>query len=591
MRASLTLPTSSTSSLSSKQQRSIFSNIIFIGLSFLITITFFASILLGVFTLWIHPAEDESGGSVNMSSKFISMSNRISAAIVHSNFHENVLQKRFMEIQSRKVEIPYYPPFAPIENGQQLAADVLSDSPNSEPPTLAGIIYILQMFLRDLRQSNKNLQNCTNDRSGEDQVRHTYFTLVEKHLRKFEDKYRGRTIFPVRNDDTIFISLAAFREHLLFDTLAGAFGQSSQPDKLFVGVVMQNCFGIDDVTGEKYGCKTGAQVIGKDKDGRDMTKVSDAPPDINGVEKFCSLDSKYKQYCDNGQIRVLSVHESESLGPAIARYYASKLWAGETYYLQADSHLRFSQGWDDHYRTELKATKNYPMSVLSMYPPGFSGVSAGDDDASKSAGDGFVISAGTRLCTCEFSENGVEDHIIRISNGNSYSDWEDYPRPTQIPFIAAGFFFTRGEFLQYVPFDPYLPWAFMGEEIALSMRAWTSGYNIYAPRKNWIAHQYRPGRMGLPKFWGSVGRAFKRGIGFSNRLQSQIINRVKNLVGYPDVTFESLQAEQLDDVLTELQHYGLGTNRTRDEYIKLTGINFHQLRCPNMRWCNQGQLD
>lgn len=33
----------------------------------------------------------------------------------------------------------------------------------------------------------------------------------------------------------------------------------------------------------------------------------------------------------------------------------------------------------------------------------------------------------------------------------------------------------------------------------LSMRAWTHGWDIYAPRKNWISHQYRPGRMGLPK--------------------------------------------------------------------------------------------
>ena len=33
----------------------------------------------------------------------------------------------------------------------------------------------------------------------------------------------------------------------------------------------------------------------------------------------------------------------------------------------------------------------------------------------------------------------------------------------------------------------------MGEEIALSMRAWTHGWDIYAPRQNLIAHQYRPG--------------------------------------------------------------------------------------------------
>ena len=50
----------------------------------------------------------------------------------------------------------------------------------------------------------------------------------------------------------------------------------------------------------------------------------------------------------------------------------------------------------------------------------------------------------------------------------------------------------------------------MGEEIALSLRAWTHGWYIYAPRKNLIAHQYRPGRMGLPKFWENTGRVFGR---------------------------------------------------------------------------------
>ena len=45
---------------------------------------------------------------------------------------------------------------------------------------------------------------------------------------------------------------------------------------------------------------------------------------------------------DAGRVRVMYVNESEALGPAMARYYASKLWAGETYFMQADAHLRFA---------------------------------------------------------------------------------------------------------------------------------------------------------------------------------------------------------------------------------------------------------
>ena len=59
-------------------------------------------------------------------------------------------------------------------------------------------------------------------------------------------------------------------------------------------------------------------------------------------------------------------------------------------------------------------------------------------------------SPGARLCTCEFSSYDVEAQIIRINSGIGYSGGEEHP--TQIPFIAAGFFFTPAAFLVDVPF-------------------------------------------------------------------------------------------------------------------------------------------
>lgn len=53
-----------------------------------------------------------------------------------------------------------------------------------------------------------------------------------------------------------------------------------------------------------------------------------------------------KIHCTSGRVRVLYVNESEALGPAMARYFASKLWAGETYFVQADSHLQWAHEWD-----------------------------------------------------------------------------------------------------------------------------------------------------------------------------------------------------------------------------------------------------
>jgi len=479
-------------------------------------------------------------------------------------------------------ELPPLPPILNIEenirNSQQLIEDVLS----GERPTMAGMALVLSRFVRELRASNKRLAN--NGGVRRDDVHEAFARLAARYLAPLEDVYRDREIFPSRTDESIFISLASFRDHMLGDTLMGAFDQAAHPDKLFVGVVVQNCFGLNPYPGEGGGqCKTGAQVVvgKKGPGGHDITKVSDAPPDRNGVEEFCT-SSKHSQYCANGQIRALYIHEDESLGPAMARYYASKLYGGETYYMQVDAHLEFYNGWDALYIDELKATSSYPKSMLSSYPPGFNAEHGGILNSPPSPG--------ARLCSCEFSDNDVEEHIIRLNSGNGYNG--DEILPTQIPFVAAGFFFTPSRWLVDVPFDPYMPWCFMGEEIMLSMRTWTAGWDIYAPRKNWIAHQYRPGRMGLPKFWGSVGRMFGRpGPGFSNQLQKRLIKRVKYLVGYEDCcTKEKLQQDGDELVLQDVEHYGFGNVRSREAYLKWAKIDVNAKKCHVIQWCNKGEL-
>lgn len=331
--------------------------------------------------------------------------------------------------------VPILPVFAEIPNGDHWMEETLS----GKNPTMAGIVAVLQRFVTALHADNLRLAK---EKAEPQALIESYFQLTKKLLAPLDEAYRNKPIFPIREDESIFVSLAAFREGLLAQTLKSAFDQAKDPNKLFIGAVVQNCFGND---GRQ--CRTGLQVIGKNKEGRDMTKMSDAPPDENGIEVFCQ-DPKYKKYCDAGHIRVLYVHDTDALGPATARYYASKLWGGETYILQMDAHLEFAPSWDQRYIDEVKAAKNFPKAILSSYPPGF------QEFGSYKGG-----SPGARLCTCEFSTNGVEEHIIRINTGGVTA--RDATRPTQIAFIAAGFFFARAEFLTDVPFDPYVPWCFM----------------------------------------------------------------------------------------------------------------------------------
>eukprot|EP00586_Coscinodiscus_wailesii_P020892 CAMPEP_0172519120 /NCGR_PEP_ID=MMETSP1066-20121228/291225_1 /TAXON_ID=671091 /ORGANISM="Coscinodiscus wailesii, Strain CCMP2513" /LENGTH=572 /DNA_ID=CAMNT_0013301641 /DNA_START=158 /DNA_END=1876 /DNA_ORIENTATION=+ len=472
--------------------------------------------------------------------------------------------------------IPYLPIFAPIPNAEELMSQTLSGQ-----PTLAGIVAILQNFLTKLHRSNVELDA---QKAPERVIMNRFFDLAKAHLVPLDAAYRNKSVFPIREDESIFISLAAFREHMLGMTLRNAFSHAKHPDKLYIGAVVQNCFGkvnpeTMEIDPSGLPCRTGAQVIGKNAKGRDMTKISDTTPDKNGIEEFCTSPD-YKKYCDAGQIRVLYVHESESLGPAMARYYASKLWGGETYFMQTDSHLQFASHWDEKFIVEYKTAKSYPKLVLSSYPPGFTEAEINNT---------VVESNGARLCVCMTKEEDPNP-IIRINTGTPYRG--DEPRPTQIPFIAAGFFFTRGEFLIDVPFDPFMPWCFMGEEMALSMRAWTSGWNIYAPRKNYFTHHYRPGRLGLPKFWGSAGRAFHRPL-LNNRIQKPVIQRVKHLVGYKSATKEIIKKDGLDVVLTDMDYYGMGKERTWDEFMTFANMKATEdhLLCSLNSWCNQGLLE
>ena len=107
------------------------------------------------------------------------------------------------------------------------------------------------------------------------------------------------------------------------------------------------------------------------------------------------------------------------------------------------------------------------------------------------------------MCDSEFASAQIEWQIIRLGSSMAF-DRSIPPVPKHAPFVAAGFFFAPAIFLHEVPFDPFLPWIFMGEEISMSARLWTAGYDIFSPTINVLNHYYV--RRHYPKFWESVNR-------------------------------------------------------------------------------------
>ena len=255
-------------------------------------------------------------------------------------------------------------------------------------------------------------------------------------------------------------------------TIKSLFAQAKHPEKLYIGLLQQNCF-------EKK-CRTGVLVGGK---------VEDTSTDVDCYQEFCkSPEGQKSNACHTDQIRLFNVNESESLGPYMARYLGAKFYRGEQYYLQIDSHSEFVQDWDAKL---IKMMKDAPAEkpVLSTYPP--------------DSGHGWRDTPGFRMCDSGFATSDIEWHIIRLSSSQPFESVAP-AIPTYAPFVAAGFFFGGAGFLHEVPFDPLLPWIFMGEEISMSARLWTAGYDIFSPTTNVLNHYYV--RRHYPKFWESVNR-------------------------------------------------------------------------------------
>ena len=236
--------------------------------------------------------------------------------------------------------------------------------------------------------------------------------------------------------------------------------------------------------------------------------------------------------------------------------------------MQTDAHMTFATHWDQTSVDMLiKAPSDKP--ILSHYPPGHTV----DLDAKRN----HPVS---RLCGPIFATSDLESQIIRLEGAGVF-DHEKLEYPAFAPFTAAGYFVAHSDFLREVPFDPFLPWIFMGEEIIMSSRLWTAGYDIFAPNEAVVGHIYV--RRHKPKFWESVHRAFSNGV--HNPLQMLVLERVKYQLGYPEASRDMLRVQS---VLTAVEQYSMGTARPLEDYMKIVGMNMTTKEIHHTGWCETG---
>lgn len=293
--------------------------------------------------------------------------------------------------------------------------------------------------------------------------------------------------------EKIFISIASYRDPELLPTLRDCITNAKNSDRLKFGICWQH-------------------------------------DENESLEEFKN-DSRFK---------IIDVPYDKSRGTCWARNMIQELWEDETYYLQLDSHHRFTKNWDVILIKMLKSLKKHghKKPILTTYLPGFS---------PKTDPDGRVDECWSLEFDRYLPEGPIfiKPHVIQ--------NWKEIKKPIPAKFLSGHFIFTLGQWAKEVKYDPY--YYFHGEEPSLSARSYTHGYDLFHPNKVVIWHEYI--RNGKTKQWDDDKEWSKK--------NSTSYSRYRALHG---------MGGELPDTLMELEKYGFGTERTLEDYEHYIGVKF-----------------
>lgn len=245
-------------------------------------------------------------------------------------------------------------------------------------------------------------------------------------------------------------------------------------------------------------------------------------------------------FAGNSQFRVDDVPWRQSNGLGWARSRLQKMWEGEEFTMQLDSHHRFAQDWDDLFIKDCEATGSL-KPILTTY--------AGTYDPS-----GVNAPATEPYCMVaeKFTPSGTILFMPRIIQG-----WQDLTRPLNARFVSGHFYFTLGRHCEEYRYDPQL--YFAGDEISLAIRSFTSGYDLFHPHRLRVWHEYT--RAGRVKHWDD------------HLSQNELVAWHERDAVSKRRLRKLLKEEDNDE---DISGHDLGTVRSHHDYELYAGINFNK---------------
>uniref|UniRef100_A0A7S3NHA1 Uncharacterized protein n=1 Tax=Aureoumbra lagunensis TaxID=44058 RepID=A0A7S3NHA1_9STRA len=340
-------------------------------------------------------------------------------------------------------------------------------------------------------------------------------------------------------DGIIFAAIASFRDSLCATTVHGLFSRATHPERVRVGVIQQN----------------------KEDEDEDC------------FDTYCALARAYwgvlhNESCPFGsQVSIRRFSSDAAKGPTWARAQDSDMIPNDaTFCLRTDSHMAFVQGWDVKQISQWYLARN-EFAVISTYVA----------DATQIKTDGTEINVNGKwevphLCSIIWQDGHVRNQQAKAAR--------NLKRPKLATLWAAGLSFSKCHAERTVPYDPYTPYIFWGEEFSRTARFFTHGYDIYTPHRTIIAHDYKH-TQGDPTHYKWNGRGGPRIAQNKTIIKAKQYSnkRIWSLLGMPGA----------DPNLVIEPTYALGPMRTLQQLEEFTGIMLHNRsiasnRCGNIDW-------
>jgi hypothetical protein len=182
-----------------------------------------------------------------------------------------------------------------------------------------------------------------------------------------------------------------------------------------------------------------------------------------------------RDFLKRHRVEVIDIPAGKSRGCNWARSLLQERWMGEEYTLFLDSHHRFTPGWDrqlvDMYETLRSGGVAKPLitAYLPVYDP--------QNDPAARQNNPLQIRFFKR-------ERGL---LFRL-NSREMPSWLSLQSPVPAQFISLHFLFAEGNFNEVLEFDPSI--YFFADEVAISLRAYTMGYDLFHPHRILGWHLY-----------------------------------------------------------------------------------------------------